>query len=191
VHFVSGTLGDLPEELFRRVSHYRHQVFIERLGWDLPTNGNSEQDQFDKPYAFYVVALNVENRVIGCARLLPTSKPYLLGEVFPQLLNGKSLPQSSKIWELSRFAAMDVRDLSKKRNKTLCSNITLGLLRTVISNARSRGVDRLITVSPAAIERLLRTTGYKHHRAGPPITVNSESLMAFWIECDRNNAKES
>jgi N-acyl-L-homoserine lactone synthetase len=183
VKFVSGTLDELPKKLYLKVSRYRHQVFIERLGWDLSTNGELEQDQFDQPYAFYVVALTDENRVVGCARLLPTSKPYLLGEVFPQLLNGDILPRSANIWELSRFAAMDIRYPSKKRHNMLCSNITLELLRNVISKARSKGVNRLITVSPTAIERLLRTTEIMHHRAGPPKVVNSESLMAFWIEC--------
>jgi acyl homoserine lactone synthase len=185
VYFISGTHNNYPKEIFGKVLRYRHQVFIERLGWDLPTNGKYEQDQFDRSDAFYVTALDVDNCVIGCARLLPTSKPYLLSEVFPQILNGQTPPRSSKIWELSRFAAIDLRYPLKNRNRALCSTITLELLRNVIMNARLRGAKRLITVSPSAVERLLRSTRYKHHRAGQPVIVNNKSLMAFWIDCNK------
>src|ERR1700752_59202 len=90
------------------VARYRHRVFVEMLGWPLQTREHGlEFDQFDREDTVYVVARNTIDSVVGTARLLPTSRPYLLGEVFPQLLHGQQLPSAPEVWELSRFAAVD------------------------------------------------------------------------------------
>ena len=67
---------------------------------------NSGQVTSNSRCPVYVVGEEA-GRVVGCARLLPTTRPYLLGEVCPQLLNGMPPPSSPEIWELSRFAALD------------------------------------------------------------------------------------
>jgi acyl homoserine lactone synthase len=51
---------------------------------------------------------NENQEIIGTARLLPTNHSYLLGEVFPQLMNGLTIPDSAEVWELSRFATVDL-----------------------------------------------------------------------------------
>ncbi|MBL8509853.1 MAG: GNAT family N-acetyltransferase, partial [Chitinimonas sp.] len=89
------------------LARYRHRVFVEKLGWQLKCQDGLEFDQFDRPDTLYVVAQDQDDQVVGGARLLPTTRPYLLGEIFPQLLNGQPVPNSSDIWELSRFAAVD------------------------------------------------------------------------------------
>jgi N-acyl-L-homoserine lactone synthetase len=89
---VSGNQADLSPSLYADLGCYRHEVFVELLQWDLNTPEGIEQDQFDRQDTVYVVARNDEGRINGCARLLPTTKPYLLGEVFPELLNGLTPP---------------------------------------------------------------------------------------------------
>ena len=84
------------------------KVFVERFGWALHTKNGMESDQFDRQDTVYVVAQDDRGHVSGCARLLPTTRPYLLGEAFPQLLNGLAPPCSPDVWELSRFAAVDL-----------------------------------------------------------------------------------
>ncbi|WP_459724454.1 acyl-homoserine-lactone synthase, partial [Sideroxyarcus sp. TK5] len=87
---ISGMPNELSGELFSKISSYRHKVFIEMLGWELQTKQGIELDQFDRPDTVYVVSQDDDGTVNGCARLLPTDRPYLLGEVFPQLLNGQT-----------------------------------------------------------------------------------------------------
>ncbi|MDI9690539.1 acyl-homoserine-lactone synthase, partial [Burkholderia cenocepacia] len=48
--------------------------------------------------------------------------------------------------------------------------------------AAERGVQRLITVSPLGIERLLRRAGFLAHRAGPPMIIDGHPIFACWIE---------
>lgn len=182
---VSGIQVGLPNGLYSDLGVYRHRVFVETLGWELDTPYGHEGDQFDRPDTVYVVARDDAQRITGCARLLPTTKPYLLGEVFPELLNGLPPPCVPDVWELSRFAAVDVTNASGTARGQMSSPIAVALLQSAIQTASSLGATRLITVSPIGVERLLRYAGFRAHRAGPPMVVGGHPLFACWIECDK------
>jgi acyl homoserine lactone synthase len=184
VEFFAGTSGVLSNDLVVGLARFRHQVFVETLGWQLQTRDGLEFDQFDRPDTVYVVARADDGSISGTARLLPTDKPYLLGDVFPQLLHGTPAPQSPKIWELSRFAAMDFSSGRSGALSQFSSPIAVELLRESIRVAREHGAESLITVSPLGIERLLRRAGFRAHRAAPPCIVDGHPLFAAVIEVD-------
>lgn len=184
MNVIAGKTEELSSELFSRVGHYRHKVFIESLGWDLKTRNGLELDQFDRPDTLYVVSQDEQNQVNGCARLLPTNRSYLLGEVFPQLMNGLPIPCTPDVWELSRFAAVDFNNRTSSALSQFSAGIATRLLRKSIDCAAAHGAKRLITVSPIGIERLLRHTGVHAHRAGPPMIIDGHPIFACWIEID-------
>ncbi len=187
MRFITGNCENLTSDLYFRVAHYRHQVFVEKLGWSLVSQNGKEADQFDRADTVYVVAQDQDDQISGCARLLPTDKPYLLGEVFPQLLpQGLPLPCSSEIWELSRFAAVDLTHQNAVHEGQFSSEVAIGLLQAAIECAAKKGAKRLITVSPVGVERLLRKAGFYAHRAGPPMIINGYPLFACWIDIDKN-----
>ena len=183
---ISGMPNELSGELFSKISSYRHKVFIEMLGWELQTKQGLEIDQFDRPDTVYVVSQDDDGTVNGCARLLPTDRPYLLGEVFPQLLNGQTPPSSPDIWELSRFAAVDFSNQMSSAMGQFSSEIAVELLRRSIACAAEQGAKGLITVSPLGVERLLRRAGFRSHRAGPPIIIGGHPIVACWIDIETN-----
>jgi N-acyl-L-homoserine lactone synthetase len=184
MHVMSGTSTGLPKDLYSKVANYRHKVFVEQLGWELQTQDGMELDQFDRPDTVYVVAQDDKGHISGCARLLPTTRPYLLLEVFPQLLNGLLPPSSLEVWELSRFAAVDLNNSTSTQGQ-FSSPIAIGLLRKSIACAAAHGAKRLITVSPIGVERLLRRAGFHAHRAGPPMVIDGHPIVACWIELDQ------
>lgn len=186
MHVVSSSLTGLPDDLYSKVAHYRYKVFVEQLGWQLRTHNNEEIDQFDRPDTVYVVAMDDDENIVGCARLLPTTRPYLLGEVFPQLLNGLPPYNSPNIWELSRFAAIDLNQSKPSASMQFSSPIAVKLLKESIQYAASRGAKRLVTVSPIGVERLLQRAGFDAHRAGPPMIVDGHPLFACMIEVQPN-----
>lgn len=183
---ISGKSAELSGELLSEVSSYRHKVFIEMLGWELQTQQGVELDQFDRPDTVYVVSHAKNGSINGCARLLPTDRPYLLGEVFPQLLNGQTPPSSPDIWELSRFAAVDFTDQMSFTSGQFSSEIAIGLLRYSIACAAEHGAKGLIAVTALGVERLMRRAGFRSHRAGPPMIVGGHPIVACWIEIDSN-----
>jgi acyl homoserine lactone synthase len=190
MNMVSGVTAELPEGLFAKISRYRYRVFVETLHWKLSTPEGIELDQFDGPDTVYVTAQDQVGCITGIARLLPTDGPYLLRDVFPQLLYGLTPPSSPDIWELSRFAAMDFNSQTAAARTQLSSPIAVQLLRASIQCAAAKGAKRLITVSPIGVERLLRRAGFYAHRAGPPIIVDSHPLFACWIEVGEPPAAE-
>lgn len=182
MHFISGTFQTLPPGTMARIAAYRHRVFVEKLGWQLDCAAGQEMDQFDREDTVYVAAKDAHGRVAGVARLLPTHRPYLLGEVFPQLMGGMPVPRNAAVWELSRFAAVDFNRSSAGPLGQFSSHLTLQLLRATVAVAFSRGARRLLTVSPMGVERLLRHTGFTARRAGPPVMVDGNPVLALWIE---------
>lgn len=177
---IFGKSRELAPELENAVAAYRHKIFIERLGWQLPVEKGLERDQFDHADTLYVVAREENGGICGCARLLPTTEPYLLSEVFPHLLDGAPIPNAADVWELSRFAAASIDPdsmVDAARN-------TRNLLAAAVKGAAEQGAKRLITVSPLGIERLLHRMGVHAHRAGPPSLADGKPIFACWIEID-------
>lgn len=181
--FQVGTTSDFSVKQFFDLSLYRHRVFVEMLGWELQCEHGLELDQFDRDDTVYVVAYDEEGQIIGLSRLLPTTQPYLLGDVFPQLLNGQQPPNAPDIWELSRFAAYDFDATSTSAQGQFSSQIAVKLLKKSIETAVTKGAKQLITVSPLGIERLLRHAGFKAHRAGPPMISGRHAIFANVIDC--------
>ncbi|MDQ2822266.1 MAG: GNAT family N-acetyltransferase, partial [Pseudomonadota bacterium] len=161
---IAGNPLGLSHDIYRKVGQYRHKVFVDTLGWNLHTTEGMELDQFDRPDTLYIASQDEAGTINGCARLLPTHRPYLLGEVFPELMQGQPIPCSPDIWELSRFAAVDFNARGGSALAQFSSGIAVQLLRQAMACAAEHGARRLITVSPIGIERLLRHTGVHAHR---------------------------
>ncbi len=46
--FIGGTSEVLSPDVFEGIARYRHKVFVETLGWELPARAGLELDQFDR-----------------------------------------------------------------------------------------------------------------------------------------------
>ena len=187
MRIVSGVSTEILEDLHSRVARYRHAVFVERLGWSLQTRGGEELDQYDRADTVYVVAQNEGGLISGCARLLPTIRPYLLGEVFAHVLDGEPPPCSPDVWELSRFAAVDFNRRRAAGPAAGSSAAAIGLLDAAIRYAAAQGAKRLITLSPLGVERLLRRAGFRASRAGLPLRIGGQLCVVCWIEATRED----
>lgn len=184
MQFLVGNSLDLPRQWVHAMANYRYRVFVEHLGWQLRGEPGMELDDFDRPDTVYIIARGDHGRIIGCARLLPTTSPYLLSHVFPQLLDGKPAPCSPQVWELSRFAAMDPDDDSPAGFGFSSSPTAVALLRASMKSARDRGATELVTVSPQGVERLLRKAGFQARRCGPVRLIGTDWLFACSIAVD-------
>lgn len=178
---VSGDRTSFGPMAMQSLAEYRYRVFVERLGWTLPARDGLEYDQFDSEHTIYVVARRA-GVIVGTARLLPTTRPYLLESCFPDLLGSIEPPRSECVWELSRFAAVDLDSDGSSEPTQIASKVAVPLLRQSIRYAAQRGAEHLITVSPVGIERLLRRNGFEFHAALPTV-VDGRPLQACWIAC--------
>lgn len=175
--------GRLPDDLDTALAQYRHRIFVEQLGWRLPgADEHFERDQYDRDDTVYVVAHDETGAICGCARLLPTSRPYLLQELFPGLLiDGMVPPRSEYVWELSRFAASTADGTF---GDDAGAWAVRPMLASVVECAVKLGARQLIGVTFLSMERLFRRIGVHAHRAGPAQRIDGRMVVACWIDLD-------
>ena len=94
---------DRFEDLIDEMHRLRARVFGDRLGWVTDIQDGREVDEFDALDPTYLVGLDDDGQVVSCARLLQTTGPHMLGDVFSCLLDGEPPLRSSRVWEVSRF----------------------------------------------------------------------------------------
>ena len=182
---IAFKIEELSAAALSSLANYRHKAVEQALGWELEAKMGEALDAFDGPDTLYVVGRDSAGQVNGCALLLPTTGPYLLGELFPELMGGVALPRSALVWELSRFSACDFNGQTSAALSPFSSEMALGLLRGALACAAAHGATRLITLAPISLERLLRRAGVRSHRAAPPAIVDGQPLVACWIEIDQ------
>lgn len=105
LHLIDATNCDLPknQELLEASYRVRHTEYVEGRGWKaLARPDGREFDQFDNPNATYLLWADGTDVLAG-ARLIPTDKPHLMSDVFPQIVTLSALPRTPRVWELTRL----------------------------------------------------------------------------------------
>ena len=157
----------------------RHEVFKERLAWEVGSQGGRERDLFDDLDPVYIVC-EQDGDVLGSWRLLPTTKPYMLKDVFPELLHGMPAPEAPDVWEISRFAV----------SKRVCGNDSLGTIKTVtnllleqlFTFAARRNISRIVAVADVRFERILKRAGLLTNRYGPPLQIGVTRAISGYAD---------
>ncbi len=136
-------LGDALPSMYR----FRHRVFVERQNYDVPNHNGMEWDQFDTPAAVYLLWRGDDRQVRGMFRLIPTTFPYMIKELWPQFVNSDEFPSHPDVWETSRFSVdRDLPPPARKRifGELMCASTEYGL---------ANGVREYVTLTAPAIFR--------------------------------------
>jgi acyl homoserine lactone synthase len=158
----------------------RAKVFQGRLGWEVPVLSGMEIDAYDALDPHYMLMREPGAGILrGCWRLLPTEGPYMLKDSFPQLLHGQPAPCDEHILELSRFAI----ETGGSAHFGF-SEMTMESISAIIRYGHERGIERYVTVTTTAIERLLRRAGVVIERLGPPVVIGIETAVALYVDIE-------
>lgn len=158
----------------------RYRVFKERLDWNVRTDGGYETDSFDALKPHYLVLRGSGGRVDGCVRLLPTTGPTMLRDTFPVLLQGQPVPEDSDVWESSRFA-LDLPSSTPKGAGGIAVG-TYELFAGMIEFGLCCRLRRIVTVTDARMERILRRAGWPLERIGEPHTIGATRAVAGYLD---------
>lgn len=101
IFYITPENKDFFKDTLDRYFQKRYDVFVVKRKWNIPHKEGREMDQFDTEFATHII-WEENGRILGGARLLPTHQPYLLGDIFPELLNF-NVPRDPQTWEISRF----------------------------------------------------------------------------------------
>lgn len=145
----------------------RAQTFSERLGWEVVVNNGYERDRFDDANPLYVVSVDPDTEEYwGSLRLLPTTGPNMLRDVFPQLIEGEVI-ESATIWEISRICAKTVPG-QPYRSAGGVNYVFTELMLGVGEVGLLAGLTQMVAVFDARILRILRAAGCRPEIIGKP-----------------------
>ena len=145
----------------------RAETFSDRLGWDVVVKDGYERDVFDGANPLYLVSVDPDTEEYwGSLRLLPTTGPNMLRDVFAQLLDGEYI-ESATIWESSRICAATIPG-QPERSKSGVNYVLSELILGIGEVAVAAGLTQIVSVFDARIFRVLRNAGLKIDIIGTP-----------------------
>ena len=160
----------------------RAAVFGTRLEWDVTITEQGERDQYDDLRPTYILAISTDQKVVGCARLLPASGPTMLDRTFPQLLERGSLDAHAAVVESSRFC-VDT-SLAAGRGGSL-HQVTLTMFAGIIEWSMANGYTEIVTATDLRFERILKRAGWPMERLGDPVEIGNTIAVAGSLPADR------
>ncbi len=171
-------------EMFR----LRHRVFKERLGWNVTSENGEERDQFDELQPTYILAFD-DSKLVGCMRMLPTTSSYMLGSIFPKLLNDRTPPNDPGIWECSRFA-VDCQD-ENRMGLAAKAMASAELFCGMAEYCLSQGIHSVLSVYDARVARLYKRFGIFPEWKTGPCQINETSAMAGLFSITQQNLRKT
>jgi acyl-homoserine lactone synthase len=155
----------------------RHDIYVDERRWlDLARPDRREVDAFDTPDTIYLLGIAPGRGVVAGSRLVPSLKPHLMSEVFPDLAHG-SVPRAKDIFEWTRiFVVPALREPGR-----LCQAagiVYCGILEFCLQ----RGIRQLSVVcEPYWFDRLA-ALGWNPRRLGDPLQHGGASIVGLIVD---------
>lgn len=155
------------DEMFR----LRYEVFVEECGWNLECEPPLEIDQFDIDDAIYFLFLDGNGEVAASFRVLPTTGPHLMTEIFSHLCS-KGPPIDERTFEGSRAA------VRRKHRKS--GIVWQSMMAGIYEYCLLCNIDRLTGVFdlPLFLDRI--KNGVDFRPLGPPTEVDGDMCIALY-----------
>lgn len=153
----------------------RKRVFVDLLKWDVPVlDGRYEFDQFDDPHATYVVVADDAGDHLASARLLPTTRPHILGSLFAELCAAPP-PTGPTVSEITRFC------LSRRHPAAVRREARDRLVSALVCHALERGIRTYIGVAELGWLQQILAFGWDCRPLGVPMRLECGTLGALAI----------
>jgi N-acyl-L-homoserine lactone synthetase len=145
-------------ELMDQMFSMRARVFRDRLGWDVQVTEGKERDKYDDAGPVYILYTDENAREVkGSLRLLPTTGPTLLSDIFFDTLPAAVHLSAPTIWECTRLCLDDRLLIGGNREELLLTSTTL--LAALGEVALGAGIEMIIGNFDDAMLRLYRQIG--------------------------------
>lgn len=169
--------------VMREMHRLRARVFEERLGWDVEVRDGMERDMYDDLNPAHVVSLDDEGNVVGCMRLLQTTGPHMLADVFSSILDGEPPLRSAQLWEATRFC-VDTKRLTSGKSRNSISYVTSEVMVGAFEYAMKAGVLDAVAVIDPVMNRVLKRSGNgPYDYVGSAKPMGKVTAMAALMDC--------
>ena len=184
IRLIPAAHTHLFPEVIDAMFRCRAQTFSERLGWRVVVKDGYERDRFDDENPLYLVSVDpCSGEYRGSLRLLPTTGPNMLRDVFPSLLNDNEVIESATIWESSRICAV-ANNHNLGRAGGGVSYVLAELLVGIGDVARLAGLTQIVSVFDARVFRILASAGCKPQILSTPRRIDGTMSYAGVFNMD-------
>ena len=149
--------SDADPGLLHQMYHLRAEAFGARRGWRVNVVDGKEIDQFDELNPLYLMCVDDHGQLLASLRLLQTTGPHMLANVFPDLLGDEAVIRSPLVWESTRFCVN--KHASMDYSEGGVNAVTCELLEALCTVANKSGLTNLVSVYDVFMERVLRRSG--------------------------------
>jgi acyl-homoserine lactone synthase len=178
VHVVTSTNRHLYERELDEHHQIRHRIYIEELRWRglTPRSDKREYDQFDIAETVYLLGLE-QGHVVGGLRLVPTTGPHLIGDVFSRFASERGVPRRPDIAEWTRIFVVPERRDEHSRSK-----IGSTVIASMIDYAIAEGLSGIsVVMNTFWLPKFLKY-GWRVRPLGLPDVHDDEWLIAVLID---------
>lgn len=179
---VNGAERHRHSQLIEQMYRLRAEVFADRLGWDVVVESGQERDRFDEANPLYLCAVDPFGRLKGSLRLLPTTGPNMLRDVFHELLPDGEQVASPLIWESTRFCV--TRSAAAELTSRRLNPTTGELLAGIVEVGQLAGLISVVSVYDAMMKRVLATAGCPAEIIGTPKRMGKVTAYAGLFAID-------
>jgi acyl-homoserine lactone synthase len=178
VHIVTSANCRHYEDALEQSYRLRHRVYIQELRWRglPPRNDGRELDQFDTAEAVHLLYLEGD-KVLGGTRLMPTTEPHLLSEVFAHFASIRGVPRQPDIAEWTRFYVAPER-----REEHKASRVGSIVLASMIDYALQEGLSAVSALMNTFWLPRFLGYGWRVRPLGLPDVHDGEWLVAGTID---------
>lgn len=178
IHIIEGVGGQDDQPLLESMFEARKRLFIDLLDWDLEVvDERFEIDRFDDAYATYIIASDGAEKHRASMRLLPSTRPHLLGSMFERLCTN-GVPVGADIFEITRLC-LPASELASERKR-----LRNGLIRAMVEHGLEHGIRTFTGVVTARFREQILTMGWDAEALGPGQDMGGGRLGAFAIHID-------
>ena len=161
----------------------RKHVFVDLLKWDLTViAGEFEVDQFDTAGAIYLISAEPDGTHRGSIRLLPTTRPHILGTLFPELCDG-AVPIGHNIYEITRGC------LSPRLRAAERLRVRNQLTTAAVEFALFNGIDSFTCIADGGWYSQILALGWLCEPLGLPRIVDGTLTGALRIAVTRETPR--
>jgi len=178
VHVITSGNRHLYERELDEHHRIRHKIYVEELQWRglTPRTDGREYDQFDLPETVYL--LGIEDRhVVGGLRLIPTTGPHLIADVFSRFAVERGVPRRPDIAEWTRIFVVPER-----REEHSGSKIGSTVIASMIDYGLQEGLSGIsVCMNTFWLPKFLKY-GWRVRPLGLPDVHDGEWLIAVLID---------
>jgi N-acyl-L-homoserine lactone synthetase len=183
LHLTEADCSAKEGDVLRAMFAARKEVFIDLLGWDVPVlGGRFEVDQFDDEHATYLVVTDPAGAHLASARLLPTTRPHILADLYA-LLCDDEVPRGPRIYEVTRFC-LD-RHIGAKQRRIARDRLVMALAEFALAE----GIERYTGVADVGWLEQILAFGWRAWPLGDPRPIGGRRLGALAIEISSDTTR--